>query len=44
MGLKIIILSEASQIEKEKYCTTSLTWNLKRHDANELIYKTDSQA
>ena len=44
MDLDIIILSEVSQTEKDKYHMISLTWNLK-NDTNELIYKTkkDSQ-
>ena len=46
MGLKIIILSEVSEKEKEKYhCAITYTWNLK-YDTNEHSYKTeaDSQA
>ena len=44
MDLEIIILSEVSQKEKEKYNITYI-WNVK-YDTNELIYKreTDSQA
>ena len=43
MNLDIIVLSEISQTEKEKYDITYM-WNLKC-DTNELIYKieTDSQ-
>ena len=43
MDLEIIILSEVSQIEKNKY-DTAYMGNLK-YDTNELIYKaeTDSQ-
>ena len=36
MDLESVILSEASQTEKE--------WNLKRHDTNELMYKTEIDA
>ena len=38
MDLEIIILSEVSQTEKDKYHITYM-WNLK-YDTNELIYKT----
>ena len=42
IDLEIVILSEASQIEKEKYCMTSLIFRiLKINDTNELIYKTE---
>ena len=46
MDLEIIIWSEVSQTEKDIYHMTSLMWNLKKNDTNELIYKTeiDSQA
>ena len=38
----IIILSEVSQTEKEKYIyDISCMWNLRRNNTNELIYKTD---
>ena len=45
MDLEIIILSEVSQTEKDKYHVISHMWNLK-YGTNELIYKTetDSQA
>ena len=45
MDLKIIILSEISQTEKDKYHMTSLKCEIKKKDTNELIYKaeTDSQ-
>ena len=44
MPLEIIILSEVSQKEKDKYHMISHMWNLK-YDTNELIYEreTDSQ-
>ena len=43
MDLEMIILSEVSQTEKDKYCITYM-WNLK-NNTNESIYKikTDSQ-
>ena len=40
--LEIVLLSEVSQTEKEKYDTAYMQ-NLKTNDTNELIYKTDSQ-
>ena len=44
MDLEIIILSEVSQIEKDK-CTIDIVfydvWNLKKNDTNKLICKTD---
>ena len=45
MNLGIIILSEASQKEKDKYHVITYRWNLK-YGTNEPIYKTetDSQA
>ena len=39
MDLEIIILSEVSQKEKDKYHDITYMWNLK-YDTNELIYKT----
>ena len=39
MDLKIIILSEVNQKEKDKYHITYM-WNLK-YDTNELIYETE---
>ena len=44
MQLEIIILSEVSQKEKDKYHDITYMWNLK-YDKNEPIYKieTDSQ-
>ena len=39
MDLDIIILSEVSQTEKDKYHMISHTWNLKENDTNEPIYK-----
>ena len=41
MNLEIIILSEVSQTEKDKYHVISLICRiLKKKDTNELIYKT----
>ena len=44
MQLEIILLSEVSQKEKDKYHTITYMWNIK-YGTNELIYKmeTDSQ-
>ena len=44
MDVDIIVLSEVSQTEKDKYMI-SLTCRIKKNDTNELIYKmeTDSQ-
>ena len=41
MDLEIIILSEVSQTEKDKYHDTAYMWNLKKNDTNEIIYKTE---
>ena len=38
--LEIIILSEVSQTEKDKYYIISLIHGLLKKDTNELIYKT----
>ena len=45
MNLEIIILSEVSQTEKDKYHDIAYMQNLKKSDTNELVYKTktDSQ-
>ena len=43
MGLEIIILSEVSQTEKDKYHDITYMWNLK-YDTNELIYKTQTDS
>ena len=40
MDLEIVIQNEVSQTEKEKYDIYYM-WNLKRHDTNELTYKTE---
>ena len=39
MDLEIIILSEVSQLGKEKYL--SLTYGILKNDTNELIYRTE---
>ena len=42
MDLEIIILSEVSQTEKDKYHDITYMWNLKKkNDTNDLIYKTE---
>ena len=45
MDLEIIIVSELSQTEKDKYHMISLICGIQKNDTNELIYKieTDSQ-
>ena len=43
VGLEIVILSEINQTEKQKHCMASLIPELKTHDTNELIYRTDSK-
>ena len=45
MDLEIIILSEVSQTEKNKYHMISLICGIQKNGTNELIYKkeTDSQ-
>ena len=40
---EIVILSEVSQTEREKYHIAYM-WNLKRNDTNELIYKTETDS
>ena len=41
MDLDIIILSEASQTEKDKYHMISFICGILKNDTNELIYKTE---
>ena len=41
MDLEIIILSELSQIEKDKYHTISLICGIFKKDTNVLSYKTE---
>ena len=42
MDLEIVILSEVSQTEKEKYHMILLMCRILKNDINELIYKTDT--
>ena len=44
MDLEIIILSEVSQTEKDKYCMISLICGIQKDDTNELIYKTETDS
>ena len=41
MDLEIIILSEISQAEKDKYQMISPIYGIFKNDTNELIYKTE---
>ena len=43
MDLEIVLLSEVSQTEKEKYDIAYMQ-NLKTNDTNELIYKTETDS
>ena len=43
MDLEIIILSEVSQKEKDKYHMISHIWNLK-YNTNEFIYETETDS
>jgi len=43
MDLKVIILSEVSQKENDKYHMRSLTCGIQKDDTGELIYKTDTE-
>ena len=43
MDLEIIILSEVSQTEEDKYHTISLTCGILKKATNELIYKTETE-
>ena len=42
MDLEIVILSEVSQTEKEKYHMILLMCRILKNDINELIYKTET--
>ena len=42
LDLEIIILSEVSQTEKDKYHMISLICGSKKNDTNELSYKTET--
>ena len=44
IDLEIIILSEVSQTEKDKYHMISLTCGTYKNDTNELIYKTETDS
>ena len=44
MALEIVILSEVSQIEKDKYQMISLICGIKKHGTNESIYKTEIES
>ena len=43
VDLEIIIQSEVSQAEKDKYHMISLICGILKNDTNELIYKTETQ-
>ena len=43
MDLEIIILSEISQKEKDKYCDITYMWNLK-YDPNEIICEIETDS
>ena len=42
MDLEMIVLSEVSQTEKDKYYMISLICGIKKSDTNELIYKIET--
>ena len=44
MDLEIIILSEVSQTEKDKYHMILLICGILKNDTNELIYKTETDS
>ena len=44
MDLEIIILSEVSQTEKDKYHMISLICGILKNDTNELVYKTQTDS
>ena len=44
MDLEIIILSELSETEKNKYHIISLICGILKNDINELIYKTEIES
>ena len=44
MDLEIIILSEVSQTEKDKYHMISLICGILKNDTNEIIYKTETDS
>ena len=43
-ALEIVILSEVSQIEKDKYQMISLICGIEKHGTNESIYKTEIES
>ena len=44
MDLEIIILSEVSQAEKDKYHMMSLIFGIYKNNKDELIYKTETDS
>ena len=44
MDLEMIILSEVSQTEKDKYHMILLICGILKNDTNEFIYKTDTDS
>ena len=44
IALEIVILSEVSQTEKDKYQRISLICGIKKHGTNESIYKTEIES
>ena len=44
VGLEILILSEVSHTDTDKYHTISLICRIKEKDTNELIYKTETDS
>ena len=44
MDLEIVILSEVTQTEKDKYHMISLICGIENSDSNELIYKTGKES
>ena len=44
MDLEIIILSEVSQTEKDKYHMISFIYGILKNNTNELIYKTETDS
>ena len=44
MDLEIIILSEVSQAEKDKYHLISLMWNLIKNDRKVLVCRTETDS
>ena len=44
MDLEIVILSEVSQTQKDKYHMISLICGIKKKGTNELIYKTEVES